>query len=69
MTDLRMPVELSTVTSLKVDRYLWWLELILEVENAKVNTGTSLCLDPNGNSAVSHDLFFILKLCVFDNVT
>ena len=67
MSDITMPVELSTVTSLKADRYLWWLEA-MELE-ARVNTGTSLCLDPNGKSAVSHDIFFILKLCVFDNVT
>ena len=68
MTDLLMPVELFTMTSLKADRYLWWLEA-MEVDQTRVNTGTSLCLDPNGKSAVSHDIFFILKLCVFDNVT
>ena len=56
-----MPVELSTVTKLKEDRYLWWLE----VELTKVNTGTSLCLDPNGKSAVSHDPFLHFEIVCF----
>ena len=57
-----MAVELSTASTMAPDPYLLSLGLVLmELEEKIVNTGTSLYLDPYGNSAVSHAHFSLIR--------
>jgi hypothetical protein len=65
-----MAVELSTASTMAPDPYLLWLDLVLvgvQLEPKIVNTGTSLYLDPHGNSAVSHAHFFLIIHHYFEN--
>ena len=65
-----MAVELSTASTMAPDPYLWLPDLILmemELEAKIVNTGTSLYLDPHGNSAVSHAHFSLIIHHYFEN--
>ena len=48
-----MDVELYTVNSMNGDPYLWWQGLDMKMEKKLVNSGTLVCLDPNGKNVVS----------------
>ena len=64
-----MAVELSTASTMAPDPYLLWLDLIIvgvQREPKIVNTGTSLYLDPHGNSAVSHAHFSLITHHYFE---
>ena len=65
-----MAVELSTASTMAPDPYLLLLDLVIlgvELEPKIVNTGTSLYLDPHGNSAVSHAHFSLIIHHYFEN--
>ena len=63
-----MAVELSTASTMAPDPYLLLPDLIIvELESKIVNTGTSLYLDPHGNSAVSHAHFSLIIHHYFEN--
>ena len=66
-----MAVELSTASTMAPDPYLLLLDLFilrgLQLEPKIVNTGTSLYLDPHGNSAVSHAHFSLIIHHYFEN--
>ena len=65
-----MAVELSTASTMAPDPYLLLLDLVnmrVQLEEKIVNTGTSLYLDPHGNSAVSHAHFSLIIHHYFEN--